>query len=369
MVVKYGALLWNKTLKNKHPIQNLHTEICKIILKVHRNIPNDGCRAELGKFPLIIRIQKRAIKFYQHLKASKPSSYHYKALQCQEESKEGSPLSQLVHRLSSNSTGHQDRPHTIQPNQIIAKEKDNYINYWTSTTKTQSKLQCYLALNRQYSMGSELCNWPKTEENIDYAQTQRPQPGLRERQTQTDVAAQRQAAVSASSTQTGWDRAVLHAALWHMHRHQNPAPHQNDMFNPKLPQSLRPIKTTPLTGRTKCHCCRCGKMGECLSQEKRKAAQQNLTWSPPHEPAAPDCVHTCSYSQSPQEQLLLLLLLLLLFCCPVCFGNIVNHSHANKACWNWNWKERNWERERERERERELKISLQWAYSFLSYSQ
>ena len=101
-------------------------------------------------------MQKRAIKFYQHLKASEPSSYHYKALQCQEESKEGSPLSQLVHRLSSNSTGHQDRPHTIQPNQIIAKEKDNYINYWTSTTKTQSKLQCYLALNRQYSMADYL---------------------------------------------------------------------------------------------------------------------------------------------------------------------------------------------------------------------
>lgn len=42
-----------------------------------------------------------------HLKASDPNSYHYKALECQEENKERSPLSQLVHRLSSNSTGHQ----------------------------------------------------------------------------------------------------------------------------------------------------------------------------------------------------------------------------------------------------------------------
>ena len=30
---------------------------------------------------------------------------------------------------------------------------------------------------------SELCNWPETEENVDYVQTQRPQPGLREADT------------------------------------------------------------------------------------------------------------------------------------------------------------------------------------------
>jgi len=161
-ILLYGSEVWGPLTNqdfekwDKHPIESMHTEICRSILRVQRNTPNNGCRAELGQFPLLIRIQKRAIKFYQHLKASEPSSYHYKALQCQEESKERSPLSQLVHRLSSNSTGHRDRPHTIRPHQIITKEKDNYINYWTSATKTQSKLQCYLALNRQYSMADYL---------------------------------------------------------------------------------------------------------------------------------------------------------------------------------------------------------------------
>ena len=139
------------------PNGNLHTEICKSILKVHRNTPNNGCRAELSQFPLLIRIQKRAIKFYKHLKASEPNSYHYKALHLQEEQIERSPLSQLVLRLtSSNSTRPQDHPHTIWNNQIIAKEKENYINYWTSTTKTQSKLQCYSDLNRQYTLAEYL---------------------------------------------------------------------------------------------------------------------------------------------------------------------------------------------------------------------
>ena len=48
----------------------MHTEICRSIPRVQRNTPNNGCRAELGQFPLLIRIQKRAIKSYQHLKAS-----------------------------------------------------------------------------------------------------------------------------------------------------------------------------------------------------------------------------------------------------------------------------------------------------------
>merc|ERR1712035_109342 len=111
-IILYGSEVWGPLVTqdfekwDKHPIESLHTEICKSILKVHRNTPNNGCRAELGQFPLLIWIQKRAIKFYHHLKASDPNSYHYKALQCQEESKDRSPLSQLVHRLSSTSTQH-----------------------------------------------------------------------------------------------------------------------------------------------------------------------------------------------------------------------------------------------------------------------
>ena len=49
----------------------------------------------------------------------------------------------------------QDHP-TIWTNQITAKEKEKYINYWTSTTKTQSKFQCYSDLNRQYTLAEYL---------------------------------------------------------------------------------------------------------------------------------------------------------------------------------------------------------------------
>ena len=89
---------------------------------VHRNTPNNGCWAELSQFPLLIRIQKRAIKFYKHLKASDPNSYHYKALHLQEEKIERSPLSQPVLRLTSSG----QPPHNLdQPNYSKRKRKSH----------------------------------------------------------------------------------------------------------------------------------------------------------------------------------------------------------------------------------------------------
>ncbi len=50
----------------KHPIETLHAELCKNILHVPRHTTNNACRAELGKYPLITKIQKRAINFWKH---------------------------------------------------------------------------------------------------------------------------------------------------------------------------------------------------------------------------------------------------------------------------------------------------------------
>ena len=41
---------------NKHPIEILHAEFCKIILHVQRKTTNNACRAELGQYPLIIKL-------------------------------------------------------------------------------------------------------------------------------------------------------------------------------------------------------------------------------------------------------------------------------------------------------------------------
>ena len=112
---------------DKHSIEILHTEFFKTVLEVQRKTQNNACRAELGQYPLLIRIEKRAIKFYNHLKTSDPKTFHHTALQCQHMTQGKSPLSQLVLGLSSptqtNPIEPQDSTQNIWPNQIITRLK------------------------------------------------------------------------------------------------------------------------------------------------------------------------------------------------------------------------------------------------------
>ncbi len=119
---------------------------------------NNACRAELGKYPLITKIQKRAIKFWKHLKLSDPQSYHYKALQYQEMSKESKPFLQLIQSFSPDAslTSTDALNLNIRTNQIIAQIKQRYITHWQTQTQQQSKMQCYLSLKREYSMAEYL---------------------------------------------------------------------------------------------------------------------------------------------------------------------------------------------------------------------
>ena len=168
-IALYGSEVWGPLSKqdfaqwDKHPTETLHAEFCKNILRVQRKTVNNACRAELGQYPLLIKIQKRAIKFWKHLKNSDPHSYHYKALQCQELSPQKSPLTQLVLRLSSltpnNTIQPQDSCIPLEPiriNQIMKQQKLNYTNYWNIQTQNQNKLECYLALKRQYTVADYL---------------------------------------------------------------------------------------------------------------------------------------------------------------------------------------------------------------------
>ncbi len=162
-IVLYRSEVWGPSITfdfvnwEKHPIETLHLDFCKRILKVQRKTPNNGCRAELGQYPLLLNIQKRALKFWKHLKTSDPSTYHYKALKHQELNLTKSPLLQLVLRLTEISQPQDSHTlSTIRPTQIINTERNKYVTHWTNTIKNQHKLECYSTLNREYTMANYL---------------------------------------------------------------------------------------------------------------------------------------------------------------------------------------------------------------------
>ncbi len=59
----------------------------------------------------------------------------------------------------TNNIQHQDTEtsiHKIQPNQIIKAQQENDLTYWKGTTEKLSKLECNLALNRDYTTAEYL---------------------------------------------------------------------------------------------------------------------------------------------------------------------------------------------------------------------
>ena len=140
----------------KNPIE-IANNFCKSILQVYRINTNNACRAQLGQYPLLLKIQKRSTKYWLHLRQNDPHSFQHKALQSQEINR--SPLTQLVLLRLRPQTGSpsalpQDKSEniSIRLNQIITHQKQSYLTHWNTKTHTQNKMQCYLALNRQYTV-------------------------------------------------------------------------------------------------------------------------------------------------------------------------------------------------------------------------
>ena len=75
----------------------------------------------------MIKIQKRAVKFYNHLKGSDSRTFHNKAITYREMNLEKSPLSKLVLGLCSQTQTDPTEPkdsNTIKPNQIMRKQRE-----------------------------------------------------------------------------------------------------------------------------------------------------------------------------------------------------------------------------------------------------
>ena len=108
-------------------MNDLREEVRRAFYAIKRNI----------KFNIPIRIWLKilesAVKFYNHLKGSDSKTFHNKAITYREMNLEKSPLSKLVLGLCSQTQTHTTAPQdssTIRPNQIMRKQKDNYLTHW-----------------------------------------------------------------------------------------------------------------------------------------------------------------------------------------------------------------------------------------------
>ena len=95
---------------------------------------------------------------YNHLKESDSNTLHNKALTHREVHPEKCLLSLLVLGICPTHNNQH-----IRQNQIIGKQKEKYLAHWKESTKKQSKLACYLSLNRACAVSEYLTSvtYPK----------------------------------------------------------------------------------------------------------------------------------------------------------------------------------------------------------------
>ncbi len=65
-IILYVNEIWGPKLNHewdKTTIESFYTEFCKNIVHVQRKTPNNMCKAEFNQYPLILKMQKRAIIF------------------------------------------------------------------------------------------------------------------------------------------------------------------------------------------------------------------------------------------------------------------------------------------------------------------
>lgn len=158
-ILLYGCEIWGPKFKlnyeswDKNPVEIFHLEFCKNILGLHRNAPSLGCRAELGRFPLLSEIQKRAAKFWFHLSDSQADAYHHCALAYRAGHPETDPLHYLVetHQLNSKI---QFKLSKIK--EIGQRTQEKYTHDWQIKTAQINKLKYFHKIKSDYQLAPYL---------------------------------------------------------------------------------------------------------------------------------------------------------------------------------------------------------------------
>ena len=86
-IVLYNSDVWGVYSKgdfgswNKSPAEKVHLRFCKIYRGVNSKCSNDACRADLGRMPLKLTIDRQIIKFYNHLNSVSSNTIAKQALE------------------------------------------------------------------------------------------------------------------------------------------------------------------------------------------------------------------------------------------------------------------------------------------------
>ena len=142
-------------------IEKTHLQFCERYLEVYNKASNIACRAELGKFPLIIDISKKILNYLNYFQEKEESSI----------AKQSLTISIDLHYNGHNSfysslmnmTDYYNccdfNCNSLNEGKIKQYEdlmKKKYISYWNQTLQHSQKLSFYYAFKKNYSLSYSL---------------------------------------------------------------------------------------------------------------------------------------------------------------------------------------------------------------------
>ena len=163
-ILTYASEIWGVYQKrhdfqkwDKSQTEKMHLRFCKFHLGVNNKASNIACRAELGRFPLKIFIDKMILKYYNHLFSLPDNSYAKQAFFLSKSLHERGKAcyhSHLISMLNSYEINNA-MTSTLTNNTVSAyhdKMKKQYFKAWKSYLTQSRKLQLYDLIKTNYQI-------------------------------------------------------------------------------------------------------------------------------------------------------------------------------------------------------------------------
>ena len=162
-IALYGSEIWAFQLKEGSPIERLNRKMCKYLLNVSKRASTSAVLGELGRCPMKIVAESRALSFWQYMRAN-PSSLvgkvYLQLLQLNMEQKDWlSEIKASLYNLRSSDLWFQTPPYNpskyfrkIIANRLLNTAKANFANEWHEDLNgpDQPKLRTYRLFKQKF---------------------------------------------------------------------------------------------------------------------------------------------------------------------------------------------------------------------------
>ena len=166
-ILTYNSEVWGAFVKSDFkswdlsPIEKTHLQFCKRYLEVHNKASNIACRAELGKFPLIIDINKKILSYLNYLHQKDENSIVRQALKISIDLYDNGKNSFYSSVMKINEYYHFNHFNYSSLNDCKIKQyinvmKQKYISHWNQTLQNSQKLSFYNTIKNNYSPSTYL---------------------------------------------------------------------------------------------------------------------------------------------------------------------------------------------------------------------